>query len=189
VDQIEPALVNEILTVSGVIHNLFSEKIVGTIQSGLPSMVEIEVKLLDAEGRTKLRRRYLRTISYDIWQERYTVRREDTTVVSGDFEAVKRLTSRLEHVVLAPKTVLDARTRYAIALRVRVIPISVRQGQKVLDWLREPNQTEEDLASEDRSSGFRLNLSKLVSFFVGGNKRRQNRSPWYSSRMFRLSDL
>lgn len=185
---IKPGLDNGFLTVSALIQGVFSPRIVSTIQSGLPSMVEIEVQVLTGK-KSKVRRRILRAISYNIWEERYRIESEDSVMNLSDFNQVKQIASRLDRVRLVRQRLLDRGAQHSIRIRVGVTPISVRQGQKVVDWLREPDQTEEDVASEERSSSFRFDLSRLISFFVGGNKSRPNRSRWYSSAKFRLSDL
>ncbi|MFQ5824323.1 MAG: DUF4390 domain-containing protein [bacterium] len=189
VDQIEPRLNSGYLTVSAGLQNLFSTKIVGTIQSGLPSIIEIEIKLLQAGKKSVLRKRITRSISYNIWEERYSIQSEDTTEFCFELEKAKYLSSHLDHIALIRSSLLDSAAKYSIQIRVGIIPISMHQQEKLADWLQEPNQTEEYLASEDRSSGFKLNISKLVSFFVGGNKRPQNSSKWYSSKIFRVEDL
>jgi hypothetical protein len=189
VEKIEPGLNRGYLTVSAVFQNLFSPKIIGTIQSGLPSIVEIEVKLLQENKRSILRKSINRSISYNIWEERYSIQSQDTTEICYELEKAKDLSSRLDHISLIQTSLLDAAAKYLIQIRVGIIPISSRQGARVADWLLDPNQTEEDLASEDRSSGFKLNLSNLISFFVGGKKRSQYSSDWYSSKTFRINEL
>jgi len=188
VDGIEPGLKSGYLVASASIHGIFTPRIVGTIQSGLPSVVQIEVQVVSGK-KTRARRRLLRRITYDIWAERYRIESEDTVVTTPDFEEVKRITNTLASVRLVARGLLNERDRLKIRVRVQVIPISVRQGKKVLSWLQEADQTEEELASEDRSSGFRFNLSRLVSFFVSGDKKHGNTSPWYTSAEFRISEL
>ncbi|MFQ5866069.1 MAG: DUF4390 domain-containing protein [bacterium] len=189
VHQIKPGLNHGHLTVSAVFQNLFSPKIVGTIQSGLPSIVEIEIRLLQTGKSNVVSKRMTRSISYNIWEERYSIQSEDTTQFCYELEKAKSLSSHLDQVALIQRSLLDAAAQYLIQMRVGIIPISSRQGARVTDWLLDPNQTEEDLASEDRSSGFKLNLSNLISFFIGGKKRSQYSSDWYSSNTFRITDL
>ncbi len=178
--------------VSAVFQNLFSKKIVGTIQSGLPSIIQIEIRLLEGGDRQILRKQLSRTILYDIWDERYVIESHDTIQAAQaytDFEKVKAMTSRMENVILVPKDILNRNATYQIRMRVGIIPISSRQGDKVTDWLLNPNQTEENLASEDRSSGFKLNLSSLISLFVGGDKSSKYVSSWHSAESFNINDL
>lgn len=188
VERITPKLSGDSLLVSADFKNLFSRKIVGTIQSGLPSIVEIQIKLL--EGTKQIVRKPIsRSIEFDVWEERYVVRSQDTTEVYFEFEQVKQAANRLLNVVLISKGLLTANQNYTIQIRVGIVPISAHQANKVSYWLENPNQSEEAIASDNRSSGFSLNINKLVSFFVNKKKGSQFSSKWFSSRPFRLAEL
>jgi len=188
VERITPKLSGDSLLVSADFKNLFSRKIVGTIQSGLPSIVEIQIKLL--EGTKQIVRKPIsRSIEFDVWEERYVVRSPDTTEVYFEFEKVKRATNRLLNAFLISKALLAATKNYTIQIRVGIVPISAHQANKVSYWLENPNQSEEAIASDNRSSGFSLNINKLVSFFVNKKKGSQFSSKWFSSRPFRLAEL
>ncbi len=188
IEQITPQLSDGHLTVSAVFQNLFSNKIVGTIQSGLPAIIQIEIQLLEKGGKQVARQQTARTISYNIWEERYVIH-EDTAVVFTDFEKAKEFSSRLENAAVVARNKLKDEVTYYLQIQVGIIPISASQSEKVTDWLLDPNQTEERLASEERASGFKLNLNNLISFFVGGKKKSQYNSEWFSSKVFRIGDL
>lgn len=188
VTQITPRLSGQSLTVSAVCQNLFSDKIVGTIQSGLPAIVQIEIKLKDDRNKQIAQRQITRSISYNVWENRYTVA-EDSARFFSELEEVKKISSRVENVVLVSVQQLPPNMRFVIQVRAAILPISSTQGRKVTDWLLDPNQTEESLPSEDRTGGFKLNLSNLISFFVGGKKPSQYSSDWHSSHTFRLENL
>lgn len=189
VRQITPELANGYLKVSVNFENLFSDRIVGTIQSGLPSIIQIEIKLYDSRNKSIFRKLISKTISYDIWEERYSIKNADTSTTFTEFEEVKHNGSRLRNETLTESKNLDENSDYTLRIRVGIIPISARQAEKVTDWLLDPNQTEEYLASENRSSGWQLNINKLVSFFVSSRKKSHYTSEWYSSSKFRIRDL
>lgn len=189
IEQIEPGVVSGYLTVDAIINNLFSPKIVGTIQSGLPSIFEYEVKLLQENEKSRFYKFIRKSVAYDIWEESYTIRSPDTSIVLKNFDLVKKEITHLQKLKLIKISSLSPDIRYILKIRVRVIPISTVQGDKIVDWLKDPNQTEEELPSENRSSGFKLNLSKLVSFFIGSNKSHRNSSEWFTSKPFNLEIL
>ncbi len=189
VERITPTLQNGALVISADFRNLFSRKIVGTIQSGLPSIVQIEIRLQDENDRVVLTNRISRTITYDIWDERYFIELQDSTQVFSDFDACKQAVLQLRNAMLPVSQRLVDAQPYTANIRVGIVPISGRQADKITDWLLDPNQTEESMAAEDRDSGFQLNLTKLVSFFVSSNKKSRYASAWFSSSRFRISDL
>jgi len=188
VESITPRLLNNQLVVSAKFENLFSNKIVGTIQSGLPSIIQIEIKLRDNVARQLAQRLFVRSISYNVWENRYTIR-GDSTHSYSNLEAVKNASSRIDSVVIGPAEQLRTAASYQLQVRVAIIPISSIQSKKVTDWLLDPNQTEEPIASDDRAGGFKLNLSNLISYFVGERKQSQYSSDWHSSPAFRIEDL
>lgn len=188
VERITPSLNEGRLTISAEFANLFSRKITGTIQSGLPSIIQTEIRFQNNDRKTLHNERLSRTISYDIWDERYTVKDGDTTAVFRDFELAQRFCRQLRHSFQPADFNLARNESYVAQIRVGIIPISSGQAEKVTDWLLDPNQTEEQIAADERDSGFRLNLNKLLSFFVSSEKS-NFASDWFSSEKFRLSEL
>ena len=89
VREIVPRIRENKLYVSIKVDNLFSQKVVGTIRSGLPSVVFIELTLQESGGRRIVRRRILQSISYNLWEERYTMQRDSTEERLQDFGLVK----------------------------------------------------------------------------------------------------
>lgn len=176
------------LRITVEIDNLFSKKITGTIRSGLPSVVFVEIELFEKDGQRLARRRVLQRISYDIWQERYTVQRDTAIQTFDDFASVQRLGSQVRDIEVADLSHMQMAKRYVVKVRAGISAISSVQSQKLSSWLQESDEVRSDVGSQERASGFQLNLSKLVSFLVGGDKRRGNSSPEYQLE-FRLSDL
>ena len=169
------------------VENLFSKKITGTIQSGLPCIVEIEI-VLQENGKKIVQKTDFKRILYNLWEEKYEIRTEDTTVVFSELQQVIRQCSDSAVVRLSDHSLLQPNSTYVLKVRVSIAPISNIQSQKLENWLREPNYTESDITSEEQTSGFKLNISQLVSFFIGGGKRRENVSPWFEVR-FKTADI
>lgn len=189
VENIKPQLSGDSLTVSAEFKNLFSKKIIGTIQSGLPSIIEIQIKLLEEGKKQVVRKVMSKRIQFDIWEERYSISDKDSTEIYLDFEQVKQAGSRLQNELLGSRNLLIRNKDYTIEIQVGIVPISAGQANKVSNWLENPNQTEEAVAADNRASGFRLNVNKLVSFFVSNKKGSQFRSRWYSSTPFKAVEL
>jgi len=187
VEQIKPAVRGDTLTVSAAFLNLFSEKIVGTIQSGLPSIIDIEIKLTDSRKK-KTALSFSRTLQYDIWNEQYFVDDGDSIQTFSDFKTVQKNYSRLDFYPVSVLSPISGSLEYLIEFSVAIVPITTRQADKFSNWLLDPNQTEENVASDNRAGGFKMNLNKLVSFFVSGKKRSRYRSQWHSLK-FKLEDI
>jgi hypothetical protein len=193
---IEPVWVDNRLVVSAQCKNLFSRKSMSTLQSGLPAVVQIDIGLLKAERaktlfsgeegnfRTVRTVRVVRSITYNIWDERYAIREGDDTAIYSDFASAEREVGRLGEEWLAEAGQLKAESTYGVRLRAQIIPISAEQGDKIADWLRNPHKMGEELADDSGESGFQLNVSRLISSFWEKGKRARNQSAWYVSKPF-----
>lgn len=186
---ITPSLKDNFLAVSATFNNLFSQRIIGTIQSGLPSIIQIDLKIQGINKKRIYQKRIVHRISYNVWDEKYAIAFSDSIFISSDFDTVKKMSGQLDKLPIIALSQLNPNENYSIRIRVGIIPISAKQAEKVTDWLLSPNQTEEDIAAENRSSGFELNISKLVSFFVSSQKKSSYTSDWYSSKKFSINKL
>ena len=198
---IEPVWVDERLVVSAQCRNLFSRKSVSTLQSGLPAVVQIDIGLLEAERaktlfsgeegnfRTVRTVRVVRSITYNIWDERYAIREGDDTAIFSDFATAEREVGRLGEEWLAEAAQLEAESIYGVRIRAQIIPISAEQGDKIADWLRNPHKMGEELADDSGESGFQLNVSRLISSFWDKGKQARNRSAWHVSEPFKGGPL
>ncbi len=189
IQSIVPQLHNDSLAVSAKFVNLFSNKIVGTIQSGLPSIIQVEIKLLESNRKQIARKLISKSIEYDIWEEKYKISENGLAHAYSDFSKVKKMCTEIHAEDLLFKTQMKTGKAYIIQVRVGIIPISAHQAGKVTDWLMDPNQTEEAVASQNRTTGFELNINKLVSFFVSKKKGSKYISRWYSSKPFQPNEL
>lgn len=200
IENIEAGLADGRLMVSAQFRDLFSRKIVSTIQSGLSAIVHVDVRLLEASTvksmfsskDDKFKNVYhtelVRSISYNIWNERYAVSADDETVIFAGLVEAKEAISRIEQEGLVEVSRLRPMAEYTIKMRVQVVPISAAQGDRIADWLRDPNRLDEELGTKEQSREFQFNVSELIATFWGKKKQARNSSAWQMSEPFRISD-
>jgi|GEM_PF-5604479 len=140
VENIEPGLVNGHLTISVECENLFSKKCESTIQSGLRSSIHIYFKILDSGEKCVFRDTLSHFISYNFWQEHYTVQSEDTTITFTDLEEVKRHVSHVKNNNLMKESQLKPTVEYHIDVRFEIVPISSEDVKKMTAYIENPNQ-------------------------------------------------
>ena len=187
VTNLQPKIIENQFAISASIENLFSRKIVSTIQSGLSSIVRYEINVTESGGPKIFDKSIVYSISYDIWDERYQVETSDTTLYFNTFEQVKAYSSTISIRKLFHSGLFDAEKSYYLQIRAQILPISAEQGHKAIEWLRSPQQSDEILVSGGRASGFQLNVDKMLSFFIGRKSRLQHRSDWYKSDQFTIN--
>ena len=188
IKRVTPRVSQARLAVTIEIENLFSEKIIGTIRSGLPSVVFVDIELAEKGGRRIARQRIVQSISYDIWQERYTIERDTLRRTLANFDSMQQASSTLHDIEMSALAQLKGQLSYVLTVQAGISPISGRQSQKFSSWLQDSDEIRSDVGSLERAAGFQLNLSKLVSFLIGGDKRRGNTSPERRIE-FRISEL
>ena len=188
VRDVEPRLREGRILLDLEIDNLFSRKVVGTIQSGLPAVMYIDLAVQEKGRRPLLRKKIFYSISYNIWEERYTVTHDTIAQKFASFDALIAHLSQPRDLFLAEAGWLKSDKKYVIRLTAGVTLISSLQTQKLNSWLQETSVTQSDIVEQERDWGFRFNLSKLVTMLIGGNHRRGNRSAIREIE-FRVADL
>jgi hypothetical protein len=174
------------LAVSIQIASVFSAKTISTIRSGLPAVIRFEFHLREEPDRDVQHLTRSLHILYDLWSERYRLRFNGHEQFVANFAEVEKICSDFEESQLLPLSRLSPHKTYRLRVQVAVIPISAKQDQQLRDWLEASGAAEESAPGEDRASGFRLNLSKLLSFFLGKKDRPFGTSEWAVSPPFRV---
>ncbi|MCB0293068.1 MAG: hypothetical protein KDH97_22635, partial [Calditrichaeota bacterium] len=90
---------------------------------------------------------------------------------------------------LLPLKRLDGDKTWKVQLHLKVILLSRTQGDKLKEWLLGANETEENLPSQERDTGFKLNLNRLVSLFFNKSEVRASYEGRQKSPAFRVGDL
>ncbi len=123
--------------------DVFTPRLRRRLSSGVTSRLLVDVVLRERHHHTPLARALLQcTVLYDLWEERYFVRRElpgrrhDLGLRS--LADVVKTCGRIEHLELAPLLALPARVEVEAELRVTVNPTSPRLQRKVRQYLANP---------------------------------------------------
>jgi len=174
------------LAVAVQLADIFSPKITGTIRSGLPAVIRFDFRLIEEPEREIRQIARSMHILYDLWNERYKLGFNGREQFVAGFAEMQKICENIEESNLLPLRRLSAQKSYRLRLQVAVIPISTKQNQQLQDWLEASDATEESSPGEDRSAGFRFNISKFLSFFLGKKDRPVGTSEWVTSPPFRL---
>lgn len=181
----EPA--HDSLAVNVQLEDLFPTKIANTIRSGLPTVIRFDFRLIDESGREVLRLTEAMEILYDIWAQRFRITLDQQQRFAASFEEMKKICSELEQHKLAAPAALRAASQYRLRLQVTVIPISSRQNHRWRERIESADLQDEAAASEAGRSGFSVNVSRLLSFFLSGKERVHGASAWATSSPFQFS--
>ncbi len=170
------------------LENLFAPKIVSTIRSGLPAIVQHDFRLM-VDGKEKARALQAVEVKYDIWAQRYRLAFPDTVRFAATFTEVEKILRDFQTTAFFQGMMRDGATVYRLRLRVAVVAISAEQSRQLLQRITSNDFEGGTSAAEAGRSGFSLNLNDLISFFFGGEQRAHGLSEWAVSPPLRGAGL
>lgn len=195
--RVTPVVVDGMLGAEVQCESLFSPKSLSTLQCGLSAALRLELRLMGSTGaRTLLggggdefetvhEAQVAKSISYNVWDERYTVRTPGQVEVFADLEDAERAAATFAPDGLVPLEALRAGVMYRIRARVQLLPISQEQGERIADWLRGPERLAESTGAAGGGS-FGFDVNGLVSALLGRGQARRDRSDWHECTGFGL---
>lgn len=187
---VHPFLKNDSLKLEVSYRNLFVGNIKKTLLAGLPILIELNLKLIDTGDKVIQSKKMSGKISYDVWEELFNIQGLPSAENSLQrLDEVKNYFSEDLKTGLLPKEYLMSAEEYHISIESRLTLLTGKQSRQLKDWIETGEQTEEDLPSNERDTGFRLNLNNLVQFFMGEKNKPEELLLKASSEKFRLTDL
>jgi hypothetical protein len=175
----------------GVVHcdlrcgNLFTERVVGTVESGLPAVVELLYTMHNADGKRVRRGLHSYELVYDVWDDVYSLDRGDTLMTFDGFDALRAAMERLQSVAVAPVADLDPQASYTVDFSIAVHPLRGAEEEQIVGWV-----DEQVLGQSSRSWHERvLNVGDLIHGIFSRDQDHSVRSEWYRTAAFTPSTL
>jgi hypothetical protein len=190
VGQIFTYLSDDSLKADISLKGLLEDQVRKTLLSGLPIYMKISLTLMDQNQREIVKIHYAASIIYDVWEERFSV--IDFSGNSQQYELleeIKQWVQNLQGFSIFPQQKLSMGVSYRVMSLVEVQLTTRKQNQQIKWWLGKSDPTEEEIASEERSTGFKLNLNQLVQMLFSSSEEPNKYSASKTSDVFRLEDL
>jgi len=164
---------------------LFSERITGTVQSGLPAVADLFYYFSTLDGSAVAENVLSFSLRYDVWEDIYSIIAPDTTLSYATFAGMQQAIEDLHQLKLVPLDSLDPDRSYRVHVSITITPLQGVDRAKITGWMDENMRT-----SEDNSwHGQVLNLNELISHFFSREQGIVNRSSWYRSALFKPDSL
>jgi len=159
---------------------LFSQQIRGTIESGLPAVVELLFRLV-ANSKTVDQGILAYELGHDVWEDHYTIRGVDSTRFFPSMSQMSSTIEQLRRIAIVPIRDLEPESQYHLQFMITVHPLRGREQRKIAGWV------DETVRGEERGSWRRqvLNLNDLINHFFSREKDVTNRSDWFLTRTFK----
>ena len=164
---------------------LFSERITGTVKSGLPAFVDLFYYFSTLDGSTAADNVLSFSLHYDVWDDIYSIEGPETTLTFPAFAEMQQAIENLHRLKLVPFDSLDPERSYRLNLSIMINPLRSAEREKIAGWVSENMRTSED----ESWRGQVLNLNELISHFFSRERDVVNESSWYKSDFIRLDSL
>jgi hypothetical protein len=164
---------------------LFSEQIIGTVESGLPAVVELLYKLTDDEDKDVRRGVHTYRLHYDVWDDVYALERGGASETFSSFIELRSAVERMRAVPIVPVDDIEPGGVYAIELSIAVHPLRGGEQKRIVGWVDENVRGTSDGSWHEQL----LNVNGLIHRFFSRDRDDSNRSEWFRTIMFTPASL
>jgi len=166
-------------------RGLFSDRIAGTIQSGLPAVVEFVFKLVEGRNISVSHGLIVCELRYDVWDDRYTIAWTDSTQVFPTFDEMSRSIENMKGVWIGTLEMTRPERDHIIEFGVAVHPMRSKDKDDIEGFVSE-NVRGGTQGTERRQV---LNLNELIEHFFSRNRDDATRSKWFRTPVFQPGSL
>jgi hypothetical protein len=166
-------------------RDLFSEQVTGTVESGLPAVVELLYRLVDRKDEQSHRGIHTYQLQYDVWEDVYTLDAGDSASTFSSFASMQRAVEHLTGVAIVPLDDVEPGGVYAVELSISVQPLRGGEEQKIVGWVNETVRG----TSDDSWHEQLLNVNDLIHRFFSRNRDSSDRSDWFRGIWFTPASL
>lgn len=160
---IRPERHGELLVCRLVTTGLPGPKILSTLRSGLESAVEIHLQLSGARDRVAESRSYELRLSFDLWEEVYTVYTGPDEARFASLEGLQGYLAELPPLALARVADLDSAERYVVTAGLKLHPLAPTARGKMQKMVS--GEDPAGRASGDPGQEVSISLGRLIRFF------------------------
>ncbi len=186
--EIQPVRYGDSVAVRFAVQHLIENEIRRSLLAGLPIILHIQAVLTDSRKTPIRKLESLLKITYDVWEESFGLRMNDgPQQVLSSLTELRQHLQRIELPERIPRTELSPKKTYRWSIETVAVILTRRQNEELKWWMVGGNPVEEDLPSQDRTTGFRLNLNQLIQVFLKKDESRQEYRQTAISAPFRIT--
>jgi hypothetical protein len=177
---VEPGRDGPLLTARVRTTHLPGSDIAASLDSGLPSAIEMQLDLHDERDRTVAEERVLFRVAYDLWDEVFRVEGGGADERFADLASLQHFLEVLPRLPVASFASVAGAQRHRIRAQCRLHMIAPRETERLERWVTGGTDRRESADGREISVG----LSDVIRFFYKGAKRDADEaserfSPWF----------
>jgi hypothetical protein len=162
-------------------------KILSTLRSGLESAVEIHLQLSGIESRLDESRSYEFRLSFDLWEEVYTVYAGSEAVRIADLEGLNGYLADLPPLAVARVADLKSNEKYVVTAGLKLHPLAPTARGKMQEMVS--GEDPASRASGDSGQEVSISLGRLIRFFYRGGSAGRDLVGTFRSTPFTTREL
>lgn len=163
---------------------ILSERIVGTVESGLPAVVQLFYHLVESSGRPVHQGLHSYSLEYDVWDDVYSIEARDSTMILPTLEAMRSMIQRIENITLAPAGKMLPQRSYVVQMSIAVQPLRGSEAKEMTGWVM--RNVEGGGSSWHEQV---LSVNELIEHFFSSEDNSPMRSNWFKSEPFIAGSL
>jgi len=169
ISKIHPYIYKDSLKLQISCKNVFDKKIKKALFAGIPLSIEIKILLTDNNTKVILNQNIHFVISYEVWEEDfYLTGNNFSNLQFSSMESLNDYFVEIDNISLIPLNKIEGE-KHQIEIHTKLMILTSTRNKQLKRWLEETTQTEEELPSQNRSTGFKLNLNQFISLFMDKN--------------------
>jgi hypothetical protein len=161
-------------------RGLFSDRVVRTIESGLPATVELFYAVVSGGGDASSRGAHIYELRYDVWEDFYSIAGFDSLRRFSSFDAMSAVIEHLRGVPIIPIERVKTDGAYTIRFSIAVRPLRGGEEREIAGWVGENVRG----GTEDGWREQLLNLNDLIERFFARERDTAARSEWFETESF-----
>lgn len=172
VTSVEPTRQDALLTCTVGTANLPGDRIASSLESGLPSAVELDLDVFDARDRVVGGRRIFLRLAFDLWEEVFQVEGAGEEHRFADLDSLERFLARVPRLPVSPLATLHGSERHRIRVGLRLHPIAPEETDRLAEWVAgEPEDAGGDEVEDPDGREVSVSLGEVIRFFYRGARR------------------
>lgn len=166
-------------------RGLFSERIVGTVQSGLPAVVELVFKLAEGKNISVNNGIIACELHYDVWDDRYTIAWADSIQVFPTFDEMSHAIENMKGVWIGALEMTRPDRDHTVEFELAIYPMRSKDKQDIEGFVSESVRG----GTQGTQRRQMLNLNELIEHFFSRDRDDATRSKRFRTAVFQPGHL
>ncbi|MGQ0722483.1 MAG: hypothetical protein ACT4PE_13055 [Candidatus Eiseniibacteriota bacterium] len=167
---IEPARSATHVTCTVQTAHLPGDRLSSSLESGLPSAIEMDLDLFDGRDRVVGTNRVFLRVAFDLWEEVFRVEGAGEPRSFADLAGLEGFLGRIPRLPVAALGPLDGAKQHRIRVALQLHPVAPKEAERLGQWVAGESGESGETADPDGRE-VSVSLGEVIRFFYRGARR------------------